>query len=438
MKGASTLSESMSTGLSKVVEMAKRDASLRFFALAHLIDEAALRRAYERLRKDAAVGVDGITKEQYGERLEDNLRALHHRLRERRYRHQPVRRVHIPKGPDKTRPIGISTTEDKIVQHAIAEVLGAIYEQDFLPCSLGFRPGRGAHDAIRDLNETVYSGRISCILEADIRSYFDSIDRTMLVEMLRQRVVDGSFLRLVGKCLNVGVLDGAQYAEPVVGTAQGSVLSPLLGNIYLHHVLDVWFEHDLRPRLKGYARLIRYADDFVIAFERTDDAEDVMGELGARMERFRLALHPDKTRLVPFAKPPPEQRGGKGPATFDFLGFTVSWRRKRTGGWRPGFETRRARVQRFLEAVAEFCRRHRHDPVKTQHAALCRRINGHLNYFGVNGNSSALVCIVRVTERLWHKWLARRSQRRMAWERFLKLLQRLPLPAPTIRVQIWE
>ena len=437
MAGASTPSESMSTGLLKVVEMAKRDASLRFLALAHLIDEAALRRAYERLRKDAAVGVDGITKEQYGEHLEDNLRALHQRLREQRYRHQPIRRVHIPKGPDKTRPIGISTTEDKIVQHAIAEVLGAIYEQDFLPCSHGFRPGRGAHDAIRGLDETVHSGRISCILEGDIRSYFDSIDRSMLKEMLQQRVADGSFLRLVGKCLNVGVLDGAQYVEPEVGTAQGSVLSPLMGNIYLHHVLDVWFEREVRPQLRGYARLIRYADDFVIAFERTDDAAGVMRELGARMERFGLALHPEKTRLVPFAKPPREQRGGKGPATFDFLGFTVSWRRNRTGGWRPGFETRRAGVQRFLEAVTEYCRRHRHDPVKTQHAALCRRINGHFNYFGVNGNGTALVRIVWVTARIWLKWLGRRSQQRMTWKRFHELLARHPLPAPTIRVRIW-
>jgi group II intron reverse transcriptase/maturase len=427
----------MSPGLQKVVEMAKRDPSLRFLALAHLIDEAALNRAYERLRKDAAVGVDGITKEQYGERLGDNLRALHQRLREKRYRHQPIRRVHIPKGPDKTRPIGISTTEDKIVQHAIAEVLGAIYEQDFLPCSYGFRPGRAAHDAIRDLNQTVYGGRVRCILEADIRSYFDSIDRKMLREMLQQRVADGSLMRLVGKCLNVGVLDGAQYAEPDVGTAQGSVLSPLLGNIYLHYVLDVWFEREVKPRLRGHARLIRYADDFVIAFEQTDDAHDVMRELTARMERYGLALHPEKTRLVPFERPPDDQRGGKGPATFDFLGFTMSWRRKRMGGWRPGFETRRARVRRFLEAVAEYCRSHRHDSVKTQHNALCRRIDGHFNYFGVNGNSDALARVARVAKCLWKKWLSRRSQRGMKWERFDELLLRLPWPTPTIRVPIW-
>jgi len=437
MVGASTRSESMSTGLHKVVEMAKRDATLRFFALAHLLDEEALRRAYGQLRKDAAVGADGITKEQYGERLDDNVRSLHERLRGQRYRHQPIRRVHIPKEPGKTRPIGISATEDKIVQHAIAEVLGAIYEQDFLPCSFGFRPGRSAHDAIRYLDRVVHKERVTCILEADIRSYFDSIDRTMLMKMLQHRVADGSFLRLIGKCLNVGVLDGAQYAEPDVGTAQGSVLSPLLGNVYLHYVLDVWFEREVRPHLKGEAWLIRYADDFIIAFERMDDGEDVMQRMAERMQRHGLALHPEKTRLMPFEKPPPEQRGGKGLATFDFLGFTVSWRTTRTGGWRLGFETRSKSVKRILESASEQCRRHRHDPIKTQHMALRRRIDGHFNYFGVNGNTEALNRVVRAVTCIWAKWLMRRSQRRKTWEWFNQLFKRFPLPQPEVRVQIW-
>ena len=436
MEGALTL-RNMSPGLAKVEEMAKRDATLRFYSLAHHIDTEALRRGYDRLRNDAAVGVDGVTKEHYGERLEEHLEALHQALREGRYRHQPIRRVHIPKAPDKTRPIGISTTEDKIVQHVIREVLEAIYEQDFLPCSYGFRPGRSAHDAIREIHNVVGGGRIQWILEADIRAYFDSIDRTMLMEMLRQRVADGSLLRLIGKCLHVGVLDGVQYAEPDVGTAQGSVLSPILGNIYLHYVLDVWFATQVRPTLKGQAELIRYADDFVIAFERKEDAERVLEQLGKRMEQHGLALHPDKTRLVPFAMPPRDQRGGKGPGTFDFLGFTVSWRTKRKGGWRPGFETRRERVRRTVESVAEYCRRHRHEPVKTQHTALSRRIVGHLNYFGVNGNADALTRVVQAATRLWHKWLSRRSQRPMSWARFKALLERLPLPSPKIRVQIW-
>jgi retron-type reverse transcriptase len=230
-------------------------------ALAHHIDERALERVYRRLRRDAAAGVDGITVEQYGEPLAANLQALRERLRVGQYRHQPIRRVNIPKDNGMTRPIGISTVEDKIVQGAVRDVLEAIYEQDFLDCSYGFRPGRGAHDAIRDLNEVVRRGSAKYIVESDIVSFFDSIDRKLLMEMLRDRIADESLMRLVGKCLHVGVLDGESYLESDEGTAQGSSLSPLLGNVYLHQVLDVWYERDVRPRLRGRSALIRYADD---------------------------------------------------------------------------------------------------------------------------------------------------------------------------------
>ena len=270
MTDAST-SESMSPGLLKVAERAKTEPEGRFHSLAHLVDVPALMRAYRRMRKDAAVGVDEVTKEQYGQALESNLRDLHERLVSKRYRHQPIRRVHIPKDKGKTRPIGISAFEDKLVQDALRELLEAIYEQDFLPCSHGFRPKRSAHDAIRALDRIMHQGRVSWILEADIVSFFDSLDRTKLKEMLQIRVADGSLLRLIGKCLHVGVLDGAAYAEPDTGTAQGSVLSPLLGNIYLHYVLDLWFEREVKPRLRGEAHLVRYADDFVMTFERIRD-----------------------------------------------------------------------------------------------------------------------------------------------------------------------
>jgi len=260
MANASTLG-SMSPELLRVVERAQREPEGRFHSLAHLIDVPALRRAYERMRKDAAVGVDGTTKEQYGQDLEVRLEDLHARLRSKRYRHQPIRRVHIPKGQGKTRPIGISAFEDKLVQDAVREVLEAIYEQDFLDCSYGFRPGRSAHDAVRTLDRIVHRGEVGWILEADIVSFFDSVIRSALVEMLQTRVADGSLLRLIGKCLHVGVLDGAEFTRPEVGTAQGSVLSPLLGNVYLHYVLDLWFETEVKPRLRGRATLIRYCDD---------------------------------------------------------------------------------------------------------------------------------------------------------------------------------
>jgi len=260
MPDALTL-ETMSPGLLKVVERAKTEPEGRFHSLAHLLDVPALMRAYRRMRKDAAVGVDGVTKEQYGQDLEGNLRGLHERLVSKRYRHQPIRRVHIPKDNGKTRPIGISAFEDKLVQDAVREVLEAVYEQDFLDCSHGFRPGRRAHDAIRALDRVVHQGRVSWILEADIVSFFDSLDRNKLKELLQIRVADGSLLRLIGKCLHVGVLDGEAYAEPETGTAQGSVLSPMLGNVYLHYALDLWFEREVKPRLRGEAHLVRYADD---------------------------------------------------------------------------------------------------------------------------------------------------------------------------------
>ena len=431
-------SGNMSPQLLKVAERARRDPEGQILALAHLIDIAALRRAYDRSRKDAGVGVDGVTKEQYGQELEARLADLHERLKSKRYRHQPIRRVHIPKDNGKTRPIGISAFEDKLVQDAVREVLEAIYEQDFLSCSHGFRRGRGAHDAVRVLDGAVSKGRVNWILETDIVSFFDSVDRKALMEMLRSRIADESLLRLVGKCLHVGVLDGADYSEPDKGTAQGSVLSPMLGNVYLHNVLDVWFERDVKPRLRGAATLIRYADDLVIAFELRDDAERVMAVLSKRVGRYGLTLHPDKTRLLPFGRPSSTEPGRKGPATFDFLGFTFFWGKSRWGKWWVQCKTRCARLRRAIMSVAEWCRRHRHDSVAVQHAALTRRIRGHFNYFGVSGNGRCLRSLVHHAKRAWFKWLCRRSQRRhLTWEKFSAMYERYPLPTPRISVRIW-
>lgn len=435
---ATSMADSTSPKLLEVMERA-RDPQYVFLALAHLIDEAALARAFRRIRKGAAVGVDGVTKEQYEQDLERNLRDLHGRLRAMRWRHQPIQRVHIPKEKGKTRPIGISTIEDKVVQGALRDVLEAVYEPIFKDCSYGFRRGRSAHDALRALNQALFKGNVSWILEIDVESYFDSIDRKMLMEMIQERVVDGSLKRLIGKCLHVGVLDGAEYAEPDEGTAQGSALSPLLGNIYLHHVLDVWFERDVLPRLGGKAQLIRFADDAVIGFEREDDARRVMEVMGKRFARYGLRLHPEKSRVVAFRRPDRTDKGGKGPGTFDFLGFTHYWRRARSGRWMPGLKTRKARLRRFVVTVADWCRGHRHEPVEEQHAALSRRIAGHFNYFGINGNVPCLRQVQRACQSAWHKWLNRRSQRASRnWKQFTELLQRYPLPRARVYVQFWR
>lgn len=428
----------MSPKLQKVVDRARKDPNARLYSLASLIDEAALKRAYDRIRKDAARGVDGVTKEQYGQQLDQNICKLHERLKAGRYRHQPIRRVHIPKAPGKTRPIGISCIEDKIVQGALTEVLQAIYEQDFSEDSYGFRPRRSAHDALRAVDVMVHREGAEWILEADIQAFFDSLDRAKLMEMLRVRVADESFIRLVGKCLHVGVLDGEEFTEPDEGTAQGSIISPMLGNVYLHYVLDKWFEQVIASRLGGKARLVRYADDFVMGFANREDAEVVMAMLTQRMADFGLTLHPDKTRLVRFGRPDRNDPGGKGPGTIDFLGFTLYWRRTLRGGWALGMKTRKARLQRALKAIGEFCRSHRHDSLKEQQASLTRRLQGHFNYFGVNGNMRALSYLTHHAERVWHKWLCRRSQRgRLTWERFRERLKLFPLPEPSIRVRIW-
>jgi group II intron reverse transcriptase/maturase len=429
--------EEMSPGLLKVAERAKRDPHGRILSLARLIDVPALERAYARLRRDAAVGVDGVTKEQYGQRLEENLQDLHERLRTKRYRHQPIRRVHIPKEQGKTRPIGISTIEDKVVQDALREVLEVIYEPAFMAESYGFRPGRSAHQALRALDRMMFGRGAGWILEADIQSFFDSIDRKMLTEMLRLRVADESLLRLIGKCLHVGVLDGSEYSEPDVGAAQGSTLSPLLGNVYLHHVLDLWLEQEVRPRLRGRMHLVRYADDFVIGFEMESDARRVMAVLGKRFERFGLKLHPDKTRLFRFA-PNDTDKGARGPTTFDFLGFTAYWRRDLRGNWAFGLKTRKARLRRAIGSVNDWCRSHRHQPMKAQHAALKRKLTGHFNYFGINGNTDSLRKLYEATRRVWRKWLSRRSQRTpVYWKRFAAMLVAFPLPTPTVRVHLW-
>jgi len=426
----------MSPGLVRVAEAAKRNPG-RLLSLAHHIDVVALRRGYKRIRKDAAVGQDGITKEQYGEALEENLRDLHQRLKTMRYRHQPLRRVYIDKGGGKKRPIGISSTEDKIVQEALRELLEAIYEQDFLECSYGFRPRRKAHDALRAFDQAAHSGEINWVLEADIVSFFDRIIREILKELLQKRIADKNLMRLIGKCLHVGILENGVILTPETGTVQGSTLSPLLANVYLHYVLDAWFEEEVKPRLRGKAKLLRFADDFLIGFEHREDAEKVRGELEKRLAQYGLELHPEKTRMVDFRRPPRDHRG-PGPETFDFLGFTVLWKRSRKGAWHIGTHTRVKKLRMAKKSIADLCRSQRHLTVKEQHAALVSRIRGHFNYFGVRGNERRLALLIRSVEVSWHKWLNRRSQRStMTWARFKDLLKDFPLPAPHSHTAIW-
>lgn len=429
-----TISTNLSPKLTKVVELARKDPGLRLRSLAHVLDEHLLKRSFHQLRKDAAVGVDEVSKEEYGRNLEANIRSLHERMKAARYRHQPIRRVHISKANGKLRPLGISCTEDKIVQGALTTLLTAIYEPVFLSCSYGFRPGRSAHDAITALHGI--AGEVTWILEADIEAFFDSIDRRKLMDELRRRIDDESLLRLVGKCLHVGVLEGEAYSEPEVGTAQGSSLSPLLGNVYLHYALDEWFVRDVVPRLRGPAQLVRYADDFVIGFRHKEDAERVLRVLSQRLDRYGLRLSPEKTRLIPFRRPQGDD-DGRGNGTFDFLGFTWYWGRR--GGWSVRVKTRTSRMTRALVAIAEWCRHHRHAPVREQHVGLKRRLQGHFNYFAVSTNDRAVWRLLYWATRIWRKALSRRSQRsRMTWPRFMRMERALPLPRPRLKRLWWS
>lgn len=427
-----TISTNTSPKLAKVMELARKDPGLRLRSLAHVLDEHLLKQSFHQLRKDAAVGVDEVSKEEYGWELAVNIRGLHERMKTARYRHQPIRRVHIPKANGALRPLGISCTEDKVVQGALTRLLTAIYEPVFMDCSYGFRPGRSAHDAIKALHGI--TGEVTWILEADIEAFFDSIDRKKLMDELRRRIDDESLLRLIGKCLHVGVLEGEVYSEPEVGTAQGSALSPLLGNVYLHYALDEWFARDVVPRLKQPAKLIRFADDFVIGFGCREDAERVMRVLPQRLGRYGLRLSDEKTRLIHFKRPRGDE-DGRGNGTFDFLGFTWYWGRR--GGWNVYVKTRTSRMTRALVAIAEWCRKHRHDPVREQHRGLKRRLQGHFNYFAVGGNGRPVWRLLYWATRIWRKALSRRSQRaRITWDRFKRMERALPLPRPKLK-RLW-
>jgi group II intron reverse transcriptase/maturase len=413
--------------------MAKAMPGVALSTLAHHIDVDWLREAYRRTRKDGARGVDGQSAEQYVEHLEDNLRALLDRAKSGTYRAPPVRRVRIPKGDGSTRPIGIPTFEDKVLQRAVAMVLEAVYEQEFHDFSYGFRPGRSAHQACEALQNATVKMAGGWVLEVDIKKFFDTLDHEHLRQILGQRVRDGVILRLIGKWLKAGVLEGPVLSHPEAGTPQGGVISPLLANIYLHEVLDEWFVREVRPRLQGHAELARYADDLVFVFAREEDARRVLDVLPKRFGKYGLTLHPDKTRLVPFHRPDRHDGDDDGPGTFDLLGFTHHWGLSRKGKWVVKKRTAKDRFSRTLRRIAEWCRKHRHADVEVQHRALVRKLIGHYAYFGVTSNYDALDRLRHAAEAIWRKWLSRRSHKGfLDWEAMQRLLERFPLPSPRI------
>jgi group II intron reverse transcriptase/maturase len=398
------------------------------WSLSRCIDIDWLKEAYRRTRKDGAPGVDGTTAEEYAAKLDEHLAVLLHRAKCGSYRAPPVRRAHIPKGDGDTRPIGIPTFEDKVLQRAVVMALEPVYEQEFFDCSYGFRPKRGVHDALASFWDQSMKMAGGWVLEVDIRKFFDTLDHNQLQQLLRHRVTDGVLLRLIGKWLNAGVMEAGSLSYPDEGTPQGGVISPLLANVYLHEVLDKWFARDVKPRLRGAAFLIRYADDFVICFARKDDALRVMDVLPRRFEKFGLELHSEKTRLLPFGSPNRSHPDEPAPSAFDFLGFTHYWGKTRKGLWAIKRKTASSRFSRALRRVAEWCRAHRHDPLNAQQQALIRKLRGHFAFYGITGNKDALDRFRYEVRGIWFQWLRRRGRRRMTWSRFVRVLNRFPLP----------
>lgn len=421
----------MSPELWRIAEKARADGRVQFTSLAHLIRVEALEAAWKALKKRSSAGIDGVTATEYERDLRGNLERLHERLRAGHYVAPPVRRSYVPKEGDALRPIGVPTTEDKIVQAAVARILSAIYEQDFLPCSYGFRPGRSAHQALEALDQAIFRGRVNWVFDADISAFFDSLDPGVLRRFLGHRVKDRSVLRLIAKWLHAGVLEDGVVSHPETGTPQGGVISPILANVYLHYALDLWAEKVMRRQLRGEFYMVRYADDVVFAFQYQDDAARFAEALRERLGKFGLRLNEAKTRLIEFGRfaAASTARRNQKPATFDFLGLTHMCGTSRTGRFKVLRRTASKRLRRAISRVAAWCRVYRHLAVPVQWRYLCSALRGHYQYYGVTGNIGSLRRFRLQLMRAWRKWLNRRSQRgHMPWERFEAVLRQYPLP----------
>lgn len=422
--------ESVSTRQRRIATMAAKYADSPLTTLSHHMDLLWMRQAYFRLKRDSAPGVDGRTVSDYGKDLDRNLLELLERAKSGRYRAPLVKRVHIPKSPTETRPIGMPTVENKILERAVAMLLEPVYEEEFLDCSYGFRPKRSAHQALEKLRGVVMKMKGGYVIDVDVRKYFDTIPHRQLREILANRIRDGVITRLVGKWLKAGVWEAGKVTRPEAGSPQGGVISPLLSNIYLHEVLDRWFEREVKTGLKGAAELIRFADDFVIICKDQTEAEELLERIRKRFETYGLTIHPEKTRIVDFRDPYGSTRK---PETFDFLGFTHYWGKTRKGGMAMKSKTSGKKYRAALSKVGEWCKKNRHRPIKEQHRQLCAKVTGHYAYYGIRNNHLWLKRFHRAATKLWHYWLVRRSRERNNKKRLWNLLgTHLALPAARI------
>lgn len=426
--------ENISTTLQQIAEQAVQYPEMVFTTLAHHLDVEWLREAYQQTNKSGASGIDKVTAQEYGANLDENLQVLYEGLKAGRYKAPPVERVWLEKEDGRKRPIGKPTFEDKIVQRGVVMLLEAIYEQDFHDFSHGFRKGHSAHQALHEVREQCVEKNINWIVDADVSGFFDEIPHNQLRALLKQRVNDGSILRLIGKWLKAGVMEEGQYLSSDKGSPQGGVVSPLLANVYLHYVLDEWFVNEVQPRMKGRCFLTRFADDFVIGCELESDARRIVAVLPKRFARYGLTIHPEKSKLIKFGQPRQGQPEKPKNDTFDFLGFTHYWAKSRRGYWVIKRRTARKRLCRSMKAIWQWCKENYHEPIREQYRMLCLKLRGHYQYYGIRSNYRQLEAVYQQVLKSWWYWLRRRNRKRdLKWDQFVQqLLVHLPLPKPRI------
>ena len=422
--------------LSLITGHSRRDRTFKFTSLAHLLDVEYLRDCYRSLNRNRAVGIDNISWQEYGVDLDSNLVKLVSRLKRKKYKPLPARRVYIPKNDKETRSLGISALENKIVERGITWILESIYEQDFLDCSFGFRPERKGHQALKKLNDLIMFQPVSHIVEADIKGFFDNVDHDKLMDFIRIRISDTALLNLIGKFLKAGYIDDGQLVKSDKGTPQGSILSPMLANIFLHYVLDEWYETTVKNHVRGYCELVRYADDFVCVVRYADDAERIEQALKNRFDKYGLEIHPTKSRKITFGRFESDnaRKQNRNPNTFDFLGFTHYCDTSRKGNFKLGRKTSRKKFSAKCREMNDWLKSIRNQ-VKTKDwwKILAAKLRGHIQYYGVSENYASIARFYKLTIKMVRKWLNRRSQKRkMSWAKFTEYLEHYPLPKPRI------
>ncbi len=428
--------EQMSTKLRSITQRARENSKGQFVSLAHLLSQDFLKECFGELKRDKSPGIDGVTVKAYEVNLEENLRDLAERMKAKRYRPLPVKRAYISKLDGTKRPLGIPAVEDKIVQSGVKRILESIFEVDFIDVSYGFRPNRNCHEAVNTLDKTIMTKPVNYVVDMDIEKFFDTINHQWLMKCLRPRVKDRSLLILIGRFLKAGVIEEGKYLETDKGTSQGGILSPLLANIYLHYIIDLWFEKKIKKGLKGFSQLTRYADDFVVCFQYEKEAKEFSNELRERLNKFGLKLAANKSRVIEFGRYALEntKRKGKKRETFNFLGFTFYCAKSRSGKFWVRRKTARAKFIQKVKAVNQWLKGIRNSmELKEWWKMLTPKLLGHFRYYGIAGNKLAITEFRDITVKLAYKWINRRSQKKSYnWEQFKRFLKYNPLPIPKI------